>query len=128
MIPVISALIPLVGKLIDRAVPDKKQAAELTYKVTEQLHSLSQEELKGAVNIILAEASGGVLQRNWRPLTMLSFVGIVIYSAIGPSMFGLPAVDMSGIPPQAWQVMMLGIGGYVVGRSGEKIAKTWREK
>ena len=32
------------------------------------------------------------------------------------------------IPQDLWQLLKLGIGGYVVGRSGEKIVKVMREQ
>jgi len=71
--------------------------------------------------IILAEAKGNCLQRSWRPLLMLAFGFIVIYVKFIAPLFSLP------IPPlenEFWNLLQLGIGGYVVGRSAEKIAKS----
>tara|TARA_B100000780_G_C20649808_1_gene258868 strand:- start:31 stop:426 length:396 start_codon:yes stop_codon:yes gene_type:complete len=71
--------------------------------------------------IILAEAKGNWLQRSWRPLLMLAFGFIVIYVKFIAPLFSLP------IPPlenEFWNLLQLGIGGYVVGRSAEKIAKS----
>jgi len=70
-------------------------------------------------DVIITEAKGNWMQRSWRPILMLSFGFIVIYvKFIGP-LFGLP------IPPlelEFWELLKIGIGGYVVGRSAEKIA------
>jgi len=32
------------------------------------------------------------------------------------------------MPEQAWSLLSIGLGGYVLGRSGEKIAKEIRKK
>ena len=70
--------------------------------------------------IIVAEAKGNWLQRSWRPILMLSFGFIVIYvKFIGP-LFGLPIPTLE---VEFWELLKIGIGGYVVGRSAEKIAK-----
>ena len=69
--------------------------------------------------IVLAEANGNWLQRSWRPILMLAFGFIVIYVKFVAPLFGLR------IPPlenEFWNLLQLGIGGYVVGRSAEKIA------
>ena len=31
------------------------------------------------------------------------------------------------IPPDMWALLKIGLGGYVVGRSGEKIAQVWKK-
>lgn len=64
---------------------------------------------------ILAEANGqGVLQRNWRPVTMLVFLALVVADS-----FGWLANPLA---PQAWSLLRIGIGGYTIGRTVEKIA------
>lgn len=70
--------------------------------------------------IIVAEAKGNWIQRSWRPVLMLAFGFIVIYvKFIGP-LFNLriPELEM-----EFWELLKIGIGGYVVGRSAEKISK-----
>ena len=65
--------------------------------------------------IITAEAQGqSWLQRNWRPITMLTFLVLVVCDS-----FGLLAFRLA---EQAWTLLQIGLGGYVVGRSAEKIA------
>ena len=71
--------------------------------------------------IIVAEAKGNWLQRSWRPILMLAFGFIVIYvKCIGP-LFGLAIPELEN---EFWELLKIGIGGYVVGRSAEKIAKS----
>ena len=62
--------------------------------------------------IIIAEAqSPHLITSIWRPVTMLTFVFLIVYSQF---------TGME-IPPDLWFLVKLGLGGYVVGRSGEKI-------
>lgn len=79
-----------------------------------------QQILEAKTKIITAEAQGqSVLQRNWRPITMLTFLVLVICDC-----FGLLAFRLSA---EAWTLLQIGLGGYVVGRSAEKIAPTIRD-
>lgn len=65
-------------------------------------------------------ASGSWLAATWRPILMLTFGAVIVYSVVAPA-FGAPPVDMSGVPDRMWSLMTVGVGGYVVGRSAEKI-------
>jgi hypothetical protein len=65
--------------------------------------------------VITAEARGASwIQRSWRPITMLTFLVLVVCDS-----FGLLAFRLA---EQAWTLLQIGLGGYVVGRSAEKIA------
>lgn len=63
-------------------------------------------------NIIVAEAqSTHWLTSTWRPITMLTFLVLIVaaqFGATGP------------VPEDMWPLLKLGLGGYVVGRSFEK--------
>ena len=64
--------------------------------------------------IIKSEATGkSVLQRNWRPITMLTFLILVVFDSFG--WLANPLAD------EAWTLLQIGLGGYVAGRSAEKI-------
>ena len=96
---------------------EKKQSAknELSGIVLSELNNAleSQEE------VLKAEINGNWLQRSWRPLIMLGFGFIVMYSKFIAPAFGLPNTELN---VEFWDLLQLGIGGYVVGRSVEKIA------
>lgn len=80
--------------------------------------------------IIVAEATGqSWLQRNWRPMLMLSIVAIVVNNYIlvpYMQLFGLP-VTILELPEKLWNLMTLGVGGYIAGRTGEKMIETWKK-
>ena len=73
------------------------------------------EQLKARARIVEAEAkSEHWLTATWRPITMLTFVLLVVLDQTGLLAFRLA--------DQAWTLLQIGLGGYVVGRSAEKVA------
>lgn len=71
------------------------------------------ENLKQRAAIVEAEAkSEHWLTSTWRPITMLTFLGLIVLDQTGQLHFRLA--------PEAWTLLQLGLGGYVVGRSVEK--------
>ena len=118
----ISGLITPVTNLISEVVEDKDKANQLKasmFKVqTEMSMKLLDYEkqlLESQKSIIVAEAQGASwMQRNWRPITMLTFLVLVVCDS-----FGLLAFRLAD---QAWTLLQIGLGGYVAGRSLEKSA------
>ena len=93
----------------------RAEAAKLQNEALALALALERERLAAQAGLVAAEAGGASwLQRNWRPITMLSFLGLVIADA-----FGLLAFRLAD---QAWLLLQIGLGGYVVGRSVEKIS------
>ena len=89
--------------------------AEMATKALEYEKTLAQEQGQ----TIRAEAqSQSWVARNWRPLIMLLFGYIIFHSFVLAPVFKVPAVE---IPPDMWDLLRLGLGGYVIGRSAEKI-------
>lgn len=72
------------------------------------------ETLKAKAGIVQAEAkSEHWITATWRPITMLTFLAL----AVGDSLGWLP----NPLRDEAWTLLQIGLGGYVVARSGEKI-------
>lgn len=121
----IGSVLDLGGKLIDRLFPSKEEADKAKLQLLEMSQKGELQELVGRQDIVKTEA-GSVhwLTATWRPITMLCFVAVVVNNyilvpylmAFGVS---LPTIEM---PASLWDVIELGLGGYVIGRSGEKIA------
>lgn len=126
MIGAILKIVRGVFPIIDKAVVDKDKARELKHELEMYALNLTEQELKAATQIIMAEAGGeSWLQRNWRPITMLWFVGLV-----GAYWLGLAPdylVNNPDVVEKLFGIVQVGIGGYVVGRSAEKITATWKE-
>jgi hypothetical protein len=75
--------------------------------------------LEAQSKVIIAEASSDSwLTQNWRPISMMVFLFLVVWS-----WFRGPPPNMSpDIVMELFQIIKLGLGGYVIGRSAEKVA------
>ena len=120
-----NAIKPITG-LIDElhtSGEEKLQAKTALLQVEQQLASaILDYEGKLATErgaIIRAEAAGhSFLQRNWRPIIMLLFGYIIAHNWVIAPIFGVPYTP---VPEDLWQLLKIGLGGYVIGRSAEKI-------
>ena len=118
------SIIAIIGKAIDKAIPDKTKAEELKLQITMAAMQQDSTELKGAIDVILAEANGeSWLQRSWRPLLMVWFAGLVGAHWLG---FTPDNLDKE-VVEKLLTIVQIGIGGYVLGRSGEKIVREWKK-
>ncbi len=116
------------AKLIDNLHTSDEEKLALANKLTVIQNEMSSkiiayesELLQAKANIITAEAQGkSWMQRNWRPITMLTFLALVVLDS-----FGLLAFRLAS---EAWTLLQLGLGGYVAGRSAEKVADVLRKK
>lgn len=76
---------------------------------------------------IQAEArSDSWLAANWRPILMLSFTAIIVMNYLVlpvAQWFGVTELPLI-LPPDMWALLKIGVGGYIVGRSGEKITRS----
>lgn len=118
MNPILAALMGPLSALIGRLVPDPQAQADAQLKLAQMAQTGDLAELNAAVSVIVAEASGNWLQRSWRPLLMLFFAGLV-----GARWFGYSAPNMTEAEVmKLWDIVQLGIGGYTIGRSVEKVA------
>ena len=116
-----TGVISEIGKVIDTLFTSEEERIKAKNEVFKVLKEQQMELQKLQTEIIVAEAKGNWLQRSWRPILMLAFGFIVIYVKFIAPLFGFT------IPPledEFWNLLQLGIGGYVVGRSAEKIAKS----
>lgn len=112
--------------IVDKIIPDPAKAAEAKIRLLDLQQKGELTELTEAASIIRAEAEGeSSLQRMWRPIVMLTFTGLIVCRWLGIS------INTVVIPPELemklFEIIQLGLGGYVIGRSGEKIMKTWAE-
>lgn len=121
------------GKTVDsvlgRFFEDKDEAARAAHEL--RLGMLEHDETAQQVarDVVVAEAqSDHWLTSAWRPITMLVFVAIVANNYILA-----PYIDLFfnaglqlDVPAPMWDLIKIGLGGYVVGRSAEKVAERVR--
>ena len=106
--------------VVDELFTSDEERLVARNKIMEVLIKKGAEIDKLKADIIKTEAKGNWLQRSWRPIIMLSFGFIVLYSKFIAPAFNLPNANLE---PDFWDLLQIGIGGYVVGRSAEKIVK-----
>ena len=127
----IGPIAKLIAKTVDKAVPDKDLKEKLKHEINTQLLTSGTDEMKAASKIILAEAqSGSWLTNSWRPALMWICIIVIFNNFIvmpfANAIFGTSLI--LEIPDPMWNLLTIGVGGYIAGRSGEKIAQKWKEK
>ena len=128
VLAIIGGLIKPVSKLIDKLHTSDEERGEIVNALTTLENEMSAKVLdyeskliEARSSIIKAEAQGqSWIQRNWRPLTMLTFLILVVCDS-----FGLLVVP---IADQMWTLLQLGLGGYVAGRTLEKVVPSIIDK
>lgn len=119
--PFLSGLVQPVTQLIDEMHTSDEERLQVKSRLFEMQSAMAAQMLnyearlvETKTKVIAAEAQGASwMQRNWRPLTMLTFLGLVVADTFGLTEFRLAQ--------EAWTLLQIGLGGYVVGRSAEKI-------
>jgi len=110
--------------IIDDVVEDKDEANKLKFQIQKQLLESKSTELEAQAKIVLAEAQGSWLQRNWRPMLMVTFAGLVVAHWFDLTASNIP----ESVQNSLLNIVMVGVGGYVAGRSAEKVADKWKDR
>jgi hypothetical protein len=105
---------------LDKLFTSKEEKIKAENVIKQILIEKQLELQKMQTEIIVTEAKGNWLQRSWRPILMLAFGFIVIYVKFIAPLFNLTTPELEN---EFWNLLQLGIGGYVIGRSAEKISK-----
>jgi len=115
----IPALAPIVGQIVGSLFPDPTEKAKAEAEAMRQLLAHQSEIESAAAKIIQTEAaSTHWLAANWRPLTMITFTALIVARWMGWVAPNLSEAEYLKL----WSIIEFGLGGYVVGRSVEKIA------
>lgn len=119
MVPaLITALAPILGGIIKAKFSDPLEQAKVEAEVQQALWQNASALNQAAADIIKAEAaSEHWLAANWRPLLMLTFGGLIVARWLGWAAPDLSEAEYIKL----WDIVQLGIGGYTIGRSAEKI-------
>ena len=129
MIQMLGAVAPLAKILfntIEKSVPDKDLQEKLKAQLQTQLLQSNTAELQAAAKIVEAEAKAGWFSASWRPLLMYVLIFILVWNyVLGPViLFFFKASITITLPGDVWTLLQIGLGGYVVGRSAESVART----
>ncbi|HFC04388.1 MAG TPA: hypothetical protein ENJ55_01665 [Rhizobiales bacterium] len=124
-----------VFSIIDKLIPDPTLKAKLKAEIRTKTIDQQSQLVKAQRQILLEEIrTGSLLTRSWRPVLMyLIIVFLLVYGLL------LPVIDLftsspvifqprwQDIPEGLWNLLGLGVGGYIGGRSLEKIAVSFAE-
>ena len=126
MLGAIAPLAKVLFSTIEKAVPDKDLQEKLKAQLQTQLLQSNTQELQAAAKIIEAEAKAGWFAASWRPLLMYVLIFILVWNyVIGPVIKVFTGAVISfELPGDVWTLLNVGLGGYVVGRSAESVART----
>lgn len=117
----ITALVPLIGSvasILEKVLPDPKLQEEAKLKMLQMAQNGELQELTSRAEVVKTEAaSEHWLAATWRPILMLTFGSLIVARWLGFAAPGLSEAEVLKL----WDIVELGIGGYVVGRSVEKI-------
>mgnify|MGYP003131171022 CR=1 FL=1 len=134
LVPVLG---PILGDVVKRVLPgDKDKAQEIERELQMQLMLNSATVEKAAADIILAEAkSEHWVTSCWRPCLMLTITAIVAWNFLVAPLIELGVLLATSnqipltidLPGELWTLLTVGVGGYTVGRSAEKVANNLRK-
>ena len=122
------------SKILDAYVSDVELRRKLAAEIERQTLGYFQRTAELGADVVMAETnSDHWLSRSWRPLLMLMLMGFLLL--VG---FVLPVADLiaghrvafeprwQSLPEGFWQFLTVGAGGYIGGRSLEKVAGATR--
>ena len=112
----ISGIVNSISELIGQLTLPAREKKELETGLLKLIQELERELAQARAVTVQEEVRGNWLQRSWRPLVMLVFALIVLVGTFTT----LPILSDTS---RFWDLLEIGLGGYVVGRSGEKMAE-----
>jgi hypothetical protein len=125
MHPLIQKLISSIGaeatnsaeKILDTLTTTDSEKANAKLLLTNTILQALQKIALYQQEVLLAEIQGNWLQRSWRPIIMLAFGSIVCIGAFKD-------IDYLKDTSRFWDLLELGLGGYVIGRTTEKVVES----
>ena len=126
----VKGLIGGVGEILDDLTTSGEEKAAAKLKLAEleaatliQLTEAGKALVDAQRDVIVAEAKGeSWIQRSWRPVAMLTLLGLIVWTVVPASIFSLE-LQWDAIPDKAWGLLTIGIGGYIGARTVEKVVR-----
>lgn len=95
------------------------------FTIQDKLMEYESKLMENRTKLIEAEArDGNLFTKSWRPAVMIVFTILIITKWLGFSAEGIsPEIEL-----ELFAIVKLGLGGYVIGRSAEKVVKTHKKE
>ncbi len=136
--PLLKSALELVLPVVHDVLGGGKTADKVIARIQLKSLEIDGKQIAAQQSVLMKELDGSWMQRNWRPIAMLVFVALLVYHIIivslvnaiwGVGTIPLDNVSIVGsVQYEIIQVIKWGMGGYIVGRSVEKTAKTIIER
>lgn len=132
--PVSNIITKLITRKEDRALAEA-EIQKIQVDLEKKIIDYQTNTLNAQKEILVAEIKGSAMQRNWRPALMWVIILIIannyllapvlnnIIALFGPADL-LPVLEL---PDKLFNLMTIGLGGYVVGRTAEKVIPQYAE-
>lgn len=112
----IKSVADAVSGVVERLTLPAREKKQLEVDVLRLLLEREQELIQAQAALLQEEGKGNWLQRSWRPLVMLTFAAVILIGTF-------TNISILSDTSRFWDLLEIGLGGYVVGRSGEKMAE-----
>lgn len=110
----IKSVADAVSGLVERLTLPAREKKQLEADVLRLLLEREKELIQARTTLLQEEGKGNWLQRSWRPLVMLTFAAVILIGTF-------TNISILSDTSRFGDLLEIGLGGYVVGRSGEKI-------
>lgn len=112
----IKNVVDAVGGVVERLTLPAREKKQLEADVLRLLLEREQDLIQARAALLQEEGKGNWLQRSWRPLVMLTFAAVILMGTF-------TNISILSDSSRFWDLLEIGLGGYMVGRSGEKMAE-----
>lgn len=111
---VLQNVIRELGDIVNRLSVSSKEKQKIQEEIQSLVYRYKSELVREQSAAVGDEMRGNWLQRSWRPMVMLVLTLLVVLGVFTES-------SMLSDTSRFWDLLEIGIGGYVIGRSGETI-------
>ena len=118
---VLQNVIREIGDIVNRLSVSSKEKQKIQEEIQSLVYRYKSELVREQSAAVGDEMRGNWLQRSWRPMVMLVLTLLVVLGVFTES-------SMLSDTSRFWDLLEIGLGGYVVGRSGEKIVQAFTGK
>ena len=132
----LTLLFPALQRILDKVLPgDTEETKQLRQNAEVELAKIA---LSGELSPLMAQAeivkaevsSPNRWTSGWRPTLMYIIIAIIgLNYLIFPLISIIFKISLTlELPSELWTLMEIGLGGYVVGRSAEKVVQTYTNR
>ena len=114
---VLQSVIREIGDIVNRLSVSSKEKQKIQEEIQSLVYRYKSELVREQAAAVGEEARGNWLQRSWRPIVMLAFASVILSGMFVES-------TLLSDSSRLWDLLEIGLGGYVIGRSGEKVTES----